>query len=610
MAQHWLKTIWIILVPSIGFAANETHSPPTRLEPVVITSSPSSAADRESVQSVSVISRSDIESVPAATLADLLSTVAGVDVRRRGGAGVQADIGIRGTAYEQTLVLLNGIPLRDPQTGHHDLNLPLPLEQIERIEIVRGPGGIQHGGHATGGLINVITREPDGGEHGFTIRGGSFATRGLHAHTGYGDGRSGHLLSGSIEVSDGHLSGSRADSDLRQMSYTGYAHLDAGSLSWGVGAEERAFGAWKFYTADFPEQREKTASRLAYLSGRSEIGEWSIAPRIFWRGHEDWFSTQVGDDEHINEHETDVRGVQLASERSIGSDETAHVALGVGVIGERIESSALDDHRRQESTAWIAHRQALWSGRGVFEAGLNGVRFSDYGNEWLPSFGFGYRFSERWRASFSSARSVRVASWTEQHLSTSGNVGNPELAPERSDLHEVALHFTTGDHRLTGALFERRTDDLIDWGRDPGSVEWKADNFDGHRTRGGEIEWRWQPADGAVIRSLGVAWTGIETRLDEEGMEIKYALDYPRQTLVLNGLFDLAAAGELSVQARGVDRTSSGRAALISARLQRQFAAVALFVEGTNLLDEEVIEAGFAPQPGRALFVGLSWRAR
>jgi len=572
-------------------------------DPILVTASPLGTALSDSLQSVDVISRVEIEAAPAATLAELLDSVAGVDVRRRGSAGVQADIGIRGTAYEQTLVLLNGIPLKDPQTGHHDLNVPVPLEQIERIEIVRGPGGLVYGGNATGGLVNIITREPSGVQAGVGVRFGSFSTRDLRAHAGTGTTQGSHLLSAAGQVSDGHLPDSRSDSDIRRLMYTGHTQFENSSLTWGLGAEDKAFGAWKFYTADFPDQREETASRLAYVSGRTEIGGWEVTPRLFWRAHEDWFCTMVSDTAFINEHDTQVSGIQLGTQRAIGA---GVLAVGGGLIREQITSSALDDHRRSESSLWSVYRQPLGE-RASVEAGLNAIDFSDHGREWLPSVGLGYRFSPRWRGFASSARSTRVPSWTELFLLTGGNVGNPALAPERSTFHELGVRLIETDHRLALAAFERQTDRLIDWSREIGDVTWVADNFDGHRTRGGELEWRWQPRRLATIEYLTASYTALTTQLDDRGQEIKYALDYPRRSLKATGLVNAGAGMQVSFNARRVTRASTHRATLIALRAGRTFGDFEVYIEGSNLLDEDIIEAGFAPQPGRAVFAGLNW---
>jgi vitamin B12 transporter len=596
----------MLLMAPYGTIQASEQDPPRVDDTIVVTASALGVTLTESLQSVTVIDRLEIEAAPAATLAELLDRVAGVDVRRRGAAGVQADIGIRGTAYEQTLLLLNGVPLRDPQTGHHDLNIPVPLEQIERIEVVRGPGGLAYGGNATGGLINIVTRQPGGTEIGAGFRAGSFATREGRGYFGRGGERAGHLFSVAAHHSDGHLSDSRSDSDLRQTMYSGHAEFSAGSLTWGLGAEDKAFGAWKFYTADFPDQREETTSRLAYMSGQTRFGDWEVAPRVFWRGHQDWFRTMVGEIAFINEHETDVHGVHFDARRGFAQ---GTFALGAGTTREQIESSALDDHRRSESSLWAAHRHRVGE-RISLEAGVHVISFSDHGSELLPSFGLGYRFSPHWRGFLSSARSARVPSWTEQHLLTAGNVGNPDLRPERSDYHEAGVRFFGSEHRLSAAVFERRTDRLIDWSRSSGEVAWMADNFDDHRTRGSDIEWHWRPRNLTGIQSLTATWIVLSTWLDDRGREIKYALDFPRRSWTVGGLLGPIAGVDVSLTARRVERASANRSTQLAVRAQRRFGAFQAFVEGSNLLDEEIIEAGFAPLPGRAVFAGLNWQFR
>ncbi|MGB0514493.1 MAG: TonB-dependent receptor, partial [Wenzhouxiangellaceae bacterium] len=252
------------------------------LNPIVVTGSAFPHALDRSIQSIEVITSEEIRETPAATLAELLSLVAGIDVQRRGGPGVQADIGIRGSTFEQTLVLLNGIPLRDPQTGHHSLNLPVSLETIDRIEIVKGPGGLAFGGHATGGLINIITRVPDATEGGIRARAGSHEFGEVAAWLGTGDAQGGQILSAEASRSDGHIDDQPTDFQLARASLTGQRQIGATALRWGLGYDRRKFGAFKFYTADFPDQRERTRTRLAYVTGERPLGAWKIEARGWW----------------------------------------------------------------------------------------------------------------------------------------------------------------------------------------------------------------------------------------------------------------------------------------------------------------------------------------
>jgi vitamin B12 transporter len=579
------------------------HAAPAQLvgpDELLVTASALPHPVAESFRSIAVISRSEIERSPAASLAELLAMTAGVDVQRRGAAGVQADIGIRGASYEQTLVLLNGVPLRDPQTGHHQLNLPVPLSQIERIEIVRGPGGVNHGGFATGGLVNIVTRRLSGPQYGLEVRAGENALRQAGLFLGTGGERSSHTLGVDVRRSDGHLADEPTDFDLRQASYDGRLDFERGSLNWGLGLDDRQFGAYKFYTANFPDQREETQTRLAYVGGQFEAGAWQLLPQVYWREHEDWFQTIVGTRAFINEHETRVQGWGLSARTEAASHATA---FGAGGVRERIVSNALGQRNRDEARVWLAHRREL-SARAAMELSLNVVDFQSFGRYWLPGVALRHRFTDALTGYASAGRATRQPSYTELYLQTSGNRGRDDLATERSSLYEAGLRWDGAAQSLAVGVFDRRTDQLIDWARLPGSVTWRADQLDGHRTRGLEIDWRWQ-APLAWVEELSVSWTTLQTRLDDGGREIKYARDVPRQTLATRLRLAPAANWRLSVDARFAERRDSD-AVWLSARLGRQFGRAELFVEGNNLLDRLQPEAGFAPLPGRWLAVG--WR--
>ncbi len=589
-----------LLVPLSSSAVEQPES----IDRVRVTALPLAAGELGELRSVSVITRAEIESAPVSNLADLLAMVAGVELRRRGAGGVQADVGIRGTAYEQTLILLDGIPMSDPQTGHHDMNLPVPLAMIERIEVVKGPGAVLYGGHATGGLINIVTRTPQGWASAAELAVGQYGYRQGGALLGGGDERWSHVLAADLRRSDGHLADEPTDFDLRQLAYRGQWRHGRGALSWGVGGEDKAFGAYKFYTANFPDQREETGLRTAWVKADQALADgWSLQPELYWRRHEDWFQTLVGQTPFINEHETRVFGQGLALRRE---DQRSASGLGVNRRAERIDSNALGQRRRDEDSAWAAHRQDL-SASLVAELSLSTVNFADQGRYWLPSGALRWQASETLGWFLAAGRSARQPSYTELHLQTSGNRGRDDLSPERSTLVELGWQWRYLGQRLDGALFERRTDRLIDWARAPGEVTWLADQFDGHRARGLELDWRWtSPRPG--IDQLGLSWTWLDTRLDDDGREIKYALDAPRNGLRAHLRLAPGPRWRLAFDARYAEVARGRDAYWLNARVSRLIGLGELFIEGSNLLDREVPEAGFAPLPGRWLIGG--WRYR
>ncbi len=577
---------------------------PAVLEPLTVTAGPFETALEDSFQSVAVITREHIERAPAASLAEVLATAAGVDIRRRGAVGVQADIGIRGTAYEQTLLMIDGIPLRDVQTGHHNMNLPVPLEHIERIEIIKGPGAMVFGGQATGGVINIVTRDDDSVRRAARLRVGRYQFAEGAGSLGFAGAASGHRISAEAQRSDGHLSDQPTDFTAARAHYTGRSRSDHVSLFWGLGIDDRDFGAFKFYTADFPDQREQTRTRLAYGGAELPLGDWRLDVRSWWRGHEDWFRTQVGSAAFINEHETRIAGISASASRQWDQGRSI---LGLNQQRQRIDSNALGQDRRLERSVWLAHRQTL-SKTLAAEAGLTLIDYRDDGRFWLPSVGIRYRPANAWTLFAASARSVRLPSYTELNLVSGGNVGNPALEVERSQFHEVGARTALDRHRIELALFDRRTRNLIDWARQPGEVTWRAANFDGHRTRGGQIQWRWLAPGPTWLEAISLSHVRLNTRLENDGRQIKYALDFARQASSLNAVLVAGERTRLSGELRHVRRNSGQSSLLAAARLSIERGDIEWFVEGNNLLDREVAEAGFAPLPGRWLFAGIAWR--
>ena len=126
-------------VEQIAIEISTDSIPPTELDEVIVTASKANLPLTMASKQVTVISSKEIERAPARSIEDLLSYVAGVDILQRGPHGVQADISLRGGSFDQTAILINGINLTNPHTGHYSFDLPINLSDIERIEIVQGP---------------------------------------------------------------------------------------------------------------------------------------------------------------------------------------------------------------------------------------------------------------------------------------------------------------------------------------------------------------------------------------------------------------------------------------------------------------------------------------
>ena len=129
------------------------------LEEVSVTGSRAPLTKSQAARMVTVLDRQAIAQAPVQSINDLLKYAIGVDVRQRGPIGAQTDISIRGGTSEQIILLLNGINICDPQTGHNAMDLPVDLNDIVRIEVIEGPAGRIYGTSSLVGAINVVTRE-------------------------------------------------------------------------------------------------------------------------------------------------------------------------------------------------------------------------------------------------------------------------------------------------------------------------------------------------------------------------------------------------------------------------------------------------------------------
>jgi len=129
------------------------------LDTVVITSSRIDLPFKENSRTILVITSKQIKQSAVTNLTDLLQQVAGIDMRRRGVNGMQADLYIRGGSFDQTLLLIDGIKVEDPQTGHHTMNMALPIDVIERVEIIKGAAARIFGQNAFTGAINIVTKK-------------------------------------------------------------------------------------------------------------------------------------------------------------------------------------------------------------------------------------------------------------------------------------------------------------------------------------------------------------------------------------------------------------------------------------------------------------------
>ena len=603
----------VVLIVSVLFfsvhsivTAADKHDPYFEFDPVVVTASRIPHHLSNAARSITVVSREEISDLPADSVADVLKYVSGVDLRQRSAHGVQADVSIRGGSYEQTLILVDGINVGDPQTGHHNMDLPVNLSDIERIEILKGPAATVYGPNAMGGVINIITRDADRNTWGGHLTYGENGYYDLAAQTNLVSGKISNRLSASRRYSSGHIEEKDTDFDIKTLNYLGTLKTGTDQFHLGMGYTDKDFGAYKFYSDAYPDQREKTESFLMHGSADFSIMDVEITPRLHWRHHDDEFKIKINNTWNVNKHWTDVLAMQVNARIPSTLGETS---LGVEAAFEDLESSNLGDHNRRRRALFGEHK-FYPSDQLTLGIGASGVHYSDWGWQFCPGADLNVQFAEGLNGFASLEKSFRVPTFTELYYFTPANQGNPDLSPEKAWTYETGIRWQAERAGVEFSVFFRDSQDIIDWSRNPGDTVWKVRNIADIRTRGAEIGFDYSPEsffNTRFLSTINIAYTYLELDRDTQGMESKYALDHLRHQLHGSIKMDWSDRIRHTVYARYGKRIAGDDYTVVDTRITYIFKHFQVFLDAANLFDQEYIESGFAPMPGRWIIGGVTF---
>ncbi len=591
---------------------------PVRAEVAVVASR--AGIETETV-ATAVLTRQEIERLPARSLSEILRYLPSVDVRRRGPDGVQADVSLRGADYNGTLVLVDGEPVNDPQTNHHTLDLDVPADAIERVEVLYGAASALYGSEAIGGVVHVVTRGGNLGRaraqlEGRYVHGSHSLDAGsLRLATKVTD-----AVTFSFDGSRSESSGFRDDREHAIGALRASVRVDTalGPVTLAAGAASRAFGAYAFYGTRYPNQQEETRTRSLRLSADLAIGGgWSLAPSAFARDHRDDFVLERTDPAfYRNLHETDRTALRVVARRPfLGGT----LAVGGEAGRDTIDSTNLGDHARSRRAAFVELGRPFATASpssGGFRAGLRADEYDGYGTHLSPQVGAWVALGGGLRARASLGTAFRVPTFTELYYVDPQTVGNPGLRPEKATTVEAGLTWATGLVTLDATVFLRHGTDLIDFVRTSPDEPWRATNVRTVDTRGVEGTVALDPsglARAPLTRlSLTAAFYSADLeklRAEAGAVEGRYVLDplRVRSDLVAQARlpFRLEALARLSY----FDRPSFDEGVLLlDARLGCDPLGgdvLEVYVEGDNLGDVRYEEVPGVPLPGRTLAAGL-----
>ncbi len=639
-----LSFAYFISVPVSSFAvANDTTEVKMEydLDEIEVTAARVPVLFSQVARVLTVIEAKEIERMPAESVQDLLEYVAGVDIRQRGAEGVQADVSIRGGTFDQILILLNGINITDPQSGHHNLNLPVSLSQIERIEILNGPAARIYGPNAFSGAINIITKKPDSGSLAATLSAGSFGYLNSDLSGSFLTGKLSHLIAGSRKSSKGYTE--NTDFYFLNAFYSGEYDSKAGRLFFQGGIAEKGFGANSFYTPVYPNQYEEVKTLMGSAKFESNT-KLNLTPSIYWRRHFDkfmlfrnqppaWYTNH-------NYHRTDVRGVDINSwflwaggKTSFGAGFRSEAILS-NVLGEPLEETiefsgkeAFYTHSKKRNIASLFAEHAFFLNRWRLNGGVmvNHISDREGGMKFFPGVDMSYQLLEPLRIVASWNTSLRMPTYTDLYYRGPTNLGNPDLKPERSQALESGLKFNSGTVKGYAGFFHRKGTNLIDWIKSDNDELWKATNHTIIRSRGAEVNLLWFPKNirkNVWPEKIELSYMYNRQKKEESPFISYYVMDNLKHKFVASLSQNISK--RMIVDLRAVYQDREGTFTFyesggygneleykpfwtIDAKTVCTFGNFNAFVSVNNLLNHRYYDIGNVVQPGRWLKAGISF---
>lgn len=459
------------------------------LPSAVVTASIIPTTSGKAARLVQALSREDIAASSAQSVNDLLKLVAGVDVRQRGGLGVQTDIGVNGGNEDQLTIMLNGVNISNPQTGHLAFGLPVSTDDIERIEVIEGGASRVYGSSAFSGVINIVTKNETTNTAGVHLQGGSYGTLSANAHANLLSGQFRNRISGGWSQSDG----ASANSDMRRGQFYWNEHYSTPllDLSMQAGVSTMRYGANTFYGTGSNSQYEADTRYLFSLQGEVK-GRIHILPQIYWNRSSDhyiWLRNNPA--AYENYHLTTVYGghVNAWTQWALGK-----TAIGVEYrrenilstrLGHEIAANHINRHPgytyedgRYNIGLYVEHdiEWKHWS----FSAGLLAHDNSsvDGGMHLYPGIDISFAASDNVRLFASFNQSLRTPTYTDLYYNGPGLEGNVNLRPEKSTDYSVGVSYSGGLVHASAKAFYRKGTDMIDWVKQVGANVWTTANSD------------------------------------------------------------------------------------------------------------------------------------
>ncbi|MDK2771766.1 MAG: TonB-dependent receptor [Flavobacterium sp.] len=575
------------------------------LKEVVVTSSRIDLPFKENSRTIQIVSAENIKKLGVTNIADALQQIAGIDVRRQGVNGMQSDLYIRGGNFDQTLLLIDGIKVDDAQTGHHTMNLQLPIEVIKRIEVIKGPAARIFGQNAYSGAINIVTKDAPDNSLVAKVQGGSFHQFLGEATGTINMGKSSHLVHVSKNFSQGYRH--NTDFDNTNVFVKSQFNKNKLPIDFIATLSERKFGANGFYgIASATEQYEETQASLVGFSTTIKSGNWTWKPKVYWRRNQDlYLYIRSNPSAYRNMHITN----KIAAELN-GSYQSKLGITGFGIEFSKyyIASNRLGDNQREIASLFLEHRFQFFNNILDVTPGISASYFSDFDNQVFPGLDVGVKISDKFRAYGNIGTSYRVPTYTNLYYTSPTTISNPNLNTEEAFSQEIGLKYMSNKFNMSVAVFNRDADNLIDYVRENATDAWQAKNIQSVNTKGYETQLDYLFTINNLSQKIQLGYSYLDNDIKEsEANFSQYSINSMKHQFTSSLQFNFFKGFNTTFAYRYVERTAGMSYNVYDANVSYRIKAIELSMYANNIFNAEYIESGMIPMPKGNMLFGLKY---
>ncbi len=555
-------------------------------------------------ENITVVSKEEIENSPSKSVEELLAEFTGFDIRRRGGNGVQADISLRGSSFEQVLILVNGVRMNDSQTGHNSMSLPFDLASVEKIEIIKGPAARRFGQNAYAGVVNIITKVSPEEKVIVSASGGDYKTYSLGLGANFGSEKFSNFIQAGSTSSEGYRY--NTDYKINNIFYQNQLKINNGQLKFQAGIQEKKFGANGFYSSPVAtEQYEETQASIVSLGYEQKFNQLNLNSNIYWRRGQDLYLFNREKPEiYRNMHIGNNVGAELNGAYSSALGTTG---LGVEFRKEFLASNNLGHRERFLTQVFVEHHFSLFQNKLQISPGISWANYDSVGDFFYPGLDVGFDFNENHKIYGNIAKVNRIPTFTDLYYVSKTEIGNPDLKPENAISSELGYRFQKNNFLGKVSVFNRTSENSIDWVKETPNGIWAAENIGKIETNGVEVEIGQR--FNSILKSYSFGYTYLDSKAKEpQNLISRYVMENLKHQVVakLETRFFRNLSNQLIY--RYNERVTTGSYQLLDSKLRYDFKDLNLYVLVNNITNVNYTETFGAPMPNRWFHIGFTYK--